>query len=90
MTLGATGRPVAAGAKRHPTVGSRCILGAGATILGDIAIGDECTVGAAAIVTKPVADGSTVIGVNQVVSKSKDVPLEKRGAVDEYTWYYNV
>lgn len=90
VTLGATGRPVAPGATRHPTVGSRCILGASATILGDIAIGDECTVGAAAIVTKPVPDGSTVVGVNNIVSKVKDVPPEKRATVDEYDWYYNL
>lgn len=88
VTLGATGRPVEPGAKRHPTIGSRCVLGAGSTVLGDIVVGDQCTVGAAAIVTKPVPDGSTVVGVNNIVSKAKDVPKEKQAEVDEYTWYY--
>ena len=69
VTLGATGKPVPAGTKRHPTVGSRVVMGAGSTVLGDIAIGDDCTVGAAAIVTKPVPASETVIGVNQIVKR---------------------
>ena len=39
------------------------MLGAGSTVLGDIAVGDGCTVGAAAIVTRAVPDGATVVGV---------------------------
>ena len=88
--LGATGRPTG-GKKRHPTVGSRVVLGAGSTVLGDIAVGDECTVGAAAIVTKDVPTGSTVIGVNKVVSRA-DVPKEEEAnkQVDDYNWYFSI
>ena len=69
-TLGATGRPMGK-RKRHPTIGSSCTIGAGCTILGDITVGDSATVGAAAVVTRPIPDGGTVIGVNHLL-KRKD------------------
>lgn len=90
VTLGATGKPTG-GKKRHPTVGSRVVLGAGCTVLGDIEVGDSCTVGALAIVTKDVEAGATVIGVNKVVGlKEKSDVAEKAGkkVADDYTWYY--
>ena len=90
VTLGATGKPTG-GRKRHPTVGSRVILGAGSTVLGDITVGDGCTVGAAAIVTRDVPDGSTVVGVNKVVER-RDASEEKikEDGGDEYTWFWSV
>jgi len=39
VTLGATGKATR-GAKRHPTIGDRCVIGAGSTILGDVTVGD--------------------------------------------------
>ena len=82
VTLGATGKPTF-GAKRHPTVGSRCVLGASSTVLGDVTVGDDCTVGASAIVTRDVPDATTVVGVNKLVQK-------KDPEADEYTWYYDI
>src|SRR5262245_36964173 len=49
--------------KRHPTVGKRVVIGAGARVLGPILIGDDARVGAGSVVTRPVAPGSTVVGV---------------------------
>ena len=49
--------------KRHPTVGNNVIVGAGAKILGNIAIGDNARVGANAVVVQPVAAGETVVGI---------------------------
>ena len=49
--------------KRHPTLGSRVVVGVGATILGNIEVGDDARVGAGAVVTRPVERGSTVVGV---------------------------
>ena len=43
--------------KRHPTVGDRVIIGAGAKILGPITIGHDSTIGANAVVVKPVPPG---------------------------------
>ena len=88
VTLGATGKPTG-GAKRHPTVGSRVVLGAGSTVLGDIRVGDDCTVGAAAIVTKGVPDGNTVIGVNKIVERAA-LPAKEAKEADDYTWFYGI
>ncbi len=66
VTLGATGKPVPRGSKRHPTLGRGCTVGANATVLGDIVVGDGATVGAGATVTKAVPPASTVVGVNSV------------------------
>ena len=88
VTLGATGRPTG-GKKRHPTIGSNAVLGAGCTVLGDVTVGDRCTIGAAAIITKDVPDGSTVVGVNKMVSRA-DVPKEEAAKADDYTWFFDI
>jgi serine O-acetyltransferase len=48
--------------KRHPTVGNRVLIGAGAKILGPITLGDGCRIGANAVVTRDVEPGKTVVG----------------------------
>ncbi len=56
--------------KRHPTIGDRVVVGAGAKILGAITIGDESRIGANAVVVKPVPANSVVVGVpGQIISK---------------------
>lgn len=59
-TLG--GRSMSKG-KRHPTVGDRVVIGAGAKVLGDIWIGDDARIGANAVVVKDVPPGVAVVGV---------------------------
>jgi len=49
--------------KRHPTVGDRVSIGAGARVLGDITIGDDAQVGANSVVTKDVPAGSVAVGI---------------------------
>lgn len=48
--------------KRHPTVGSHVIIGAGAKLLGPITVGDHSVVGAGTIVTRDVPDNSVIVG----------------------------
>jgi len=48
--------------KRHPTVGNRVLIGTGAAVLGPIFLGSGSRIGANAVVTKDVAEGSTVVG----------------------------
>ena len=48
--------------KRHPTIGNRVLVGAGAKVLGAIFIGDGAQIGANAVVTKNVVPGATVAG----------------------------
>lgn len=49
--------------KRHPTVGDRVVVGAGAKVLGPVWIGDDAQVGANAVVLKDVPAGAIAVGV---------------------------
>ena len=49
--------------KRHPTLGNRVIVGAGAQILGPIKVGDGARVGANAVVVTEVPPGVTMVGI---------------------------
>lgn len=49
--------------RRHPRIGDRVILGAGATILGPVSIGADARVGAGAVVLTDVPAGATAVGV---------------------------
>lgn len=60
VTLGGTGKERG---KRHPTIGNKVVIGTGATILGNIVIGNNAKVGAGSVVVRPVPDNSTVVGV---------------------------
>jgi len=60
VTLGGTGKERG---KRHPTLGSDIVVGAGAKVLGNITIGDNVQIGANAVVVKDVPPNSTVVGV---------------------------
>ncbi|MBZ5724498.1 MAG: serine O-acetyltransferase [Acidobacteriia bacterium] len=60
VTLGGTGNEKG---KRHPTLGSRVVVGTGAKVLGNIRIGDNVKIGAGSVVVHAVPDNSTVVGV---------------------------
>jgi serine O-acetyltransferase len=60
VTLGGTGKETG---KRHPTIGSNVVIGAGARVLGNITIGENCRVGAGSVVLRDVPDNSTIVGV---------------------------
>lgn len=49
--------------KRHPTIKSGAVIGAGAKILGNIVIGEKAKIGANSVVVKSVPDCSTAIGI---------------------------
>ncbi len=62
--------------KRHPTIGDRVTIGAGAKILGDIEIGADSKVGANAVVVRPVPANSVVVGVpGQIISRKEPAAL---------------
>ena len=60
VTLGGTSTEPG---KRHPTVGDRAVLGAGAKILGPVNIGADAKIGANAVVVRDVPDGKVAVGV---------------------------
>lgn len=57
VTLGA--RSYSKG-KRHPTVGDGVVIGAGARIIGNVTIGKGAAIGANMLITRDVAERSTV------------------------------
>ena len=59
VTLGGTGKNVG---DRHPKIRRGVLLGAGATVLGNIEIGEGAKVGAGSIVLEAVLPYTTVVG----------------------------
>ncbi len=59
VTLGGTGKE---NGDRHPKLGENVIVGAGATVLGNIKIGNGAKIAACSVVVKEVAPGMTVAG----------------------------
>lgn len=58
--------------KRHPTIGDRVVIGAGAKILGAITIAADSRIGANAVVVRSVPENSVVVGVpGQIVRRSQ-------------------
>lgn len=49
--------------KRHPTLGDRVVVGAGAKILGPIELANDVRVGANSVVVRNVSSGKTVVGI---------------------------
>jgi len=69
VTLGGSGRDTG---KRHPTIGDRVVIGAGAKVLGAIKIGDDSRIGANAVVVKEVPASAVVVGVpGQIISRAR-------------------
>ena len=66
VTLGGTGKE---SGKRHPTLGNKVIVGAGAKVLGNITIGDNAKIGANTVVLSDVPPASTVVGFKGIEVK---------------------
>lgn len=73
VTLGGTGKETG---KRHPTLGSHVVVGAGAKVLGNIQIGDNVRIGAASVVLRSVPSDSTVVGIPGRISRSRSVAID--------------
>ena len=49
--------------KRHPTLGSGVVIGAGAKILGPIHVGNGAKIGSNAVVVRDIPAGATAVGI---------------------------
>lgn len=78
-TLG--GRSMRRG-KRHPTLGDRVVVGAGAKILGPVWVGDDVQVGANAVVVKDVPAGAVAVGVPARVRVPDAAPAGRTAVED--------
>ena len=73
-TLGGSGKE---SGDRHPKVGDGVMIGANASVLGNITIGTCAKIGAGSVVVKDIEPYATVIGVPaKVVGKEFNVPSE--------------
>lgn len=72
VTIGGTGSQRG---KRHPTIGNRVVVGAGAAVLGNITLGDDVKVGAGSVVVHSVPEGSTVVGIPGKVVRARGEAL---------------
>jgi serine O-acetyltransferase len=59
--------------KRHPSVGHRVMIGAGAKLIGNIMIGDDSRIGANAVVTRDIPAGATAVGIPARVVEPKEI-----------------
>ncbi|MCI8496836.1 MAG: serine O-acetyltransferase [Clostridiales bacterium] len=80
VTLGGTGKDTG---KRHPTIGSHCMIGAGSKILGPITVGDNCKVAANAVVLNDLPDGSTAVGVPARIVRRNGVRVCPEEVLDQ-------
>jgi serine O-acetyltransferase len=60
--------------KRHPTLGDRVVVGAGAAILGPVQVGSQVKVGSGSVVVRDVPGRSSVVGVPGRVVELTDTP----------------
>ena len=66
VTLGTTGKEKG---KRHPTIKDNVLIGANATILGNIIVDKNSKIGSGAVVLKDVKENTTVVGIPAKVVK---------------------
>ncbi len=66
--------------KRHPTIGNRVTIGAGAKVLGPVFIGDDSAVGANAVVVHDHPADSIITGIP--ASSRPRTPEKKKPLVD--------
>ncbi|MFE7485697.1 serine O-acetyltransferase EpsC [Streptomyces sp. NPDC012600] len=78
VTLGAVGwwhdEARAEGARRHPEVGDRVVIGANATLLGPITVGHDTVVGAQALVIRDVPSHSRVLAPVAAAPRPRRTP----------------
>ncbi len=73
VTLGGT---TTSKGKRHPTLGNHVVIGANASVLGNITVGNNVRIGAGSVVVKPVPDNCTVVGVPGKIVKREGVSMK--------------
>jgi serine O-acetyltransferase len=81
VTLGGSGKK---GVDRHPKVGDGVLLGAGASVLGNVILGDGCQVGAGTLVITDLPPHSVAVGVPaKIIGSFRDVTEQPSIKMDQ-------
>jgi serine O-acetyltransferase len=80
VTLGGTGKDKG---KRHPTIGTGVMIGAGAKVLGPFTVGDNARIAAGAVVLKEVPPDATAVGVPARIVGDSGEKVNYAEAVDQ-------
>ncbi len=63
--------------KRHPTIGSAVVIGAGAKVLGPVTVGDGAMIGSGSVVVKDIPTDCVAVGVPAKVISRRHVSGHK-------------
>lgn len=85
VTLGGTS--LYKGTKRHPTLGSKVVISAGAKVLGGFTIGDGARVGSNAVVLKEVPAGATAVGIPARIIKAELPATASPSSQEQFSAY---
>ena len=61
--------------RRHPLIGDDVVIGAGAKVLGPLAVGAGARIGAQSVVLADVPAGATAVGIPARIIRSLDMPV---------------
>jgi serine O-acetyltransferase len=74
--------------KRHPTLRSGVVIGAGAKVLGPITIGEGAKIGSNAVVVRDVPAGATAVGIPaRIVEPGRDQARHEKAAQMGFSAY---
>jgi serine O-acetyltransferase len=83
VTLGGSGKK---GVDRHPKIGNGVLLGAGATVLGPVRVGDGCQIGAGTLVISDLPAHSVAVGVPaKIIGSFVDVTEQPSISMNQMT-----
>lgn len=74
VTLGGTGKDIG---KRHPSIGNKVMIGAGAKVLGPFKVGDNSNIAAGAVVLEEIPPNCTAVGVPARIVKKDGVRIDE-------------
>jgi serine O-acetyltransferase len=74
--------------KRHPTLASGVVIGAGAKVLGPIRVGEGAKIGSNAVVVRDVPPGATAVGIPaRIVEPGHDQARQEKAAQMGFSAY---
>lgn len=87
VTLGGSGKK---GVDRHPKIGDGVLLGAGASVLGNVMIGEGCQIGAGTLVISDLPPHSVAVGVPaKIIGSFVDVTEQPGIGMNQMTGDFN-